>query len=269
MDRRAVLAAGLALAAGPAFAIDPGTASGRYAGDEGRFSFSHATALILDNAEGFRDTPNEMRVVLADREVLPADLTGLAFPPVWRMAREGKLKGLLLAFDPADRNALQVTVLAQPEPGYSLANISLSNTAGVWQRLEVSATRVAGALKPDLRDGLEASFSAPVFTDKVTADLKGPAAAASEPVKAILAHAEAVSRGDYAAARGLATPALAAQFDDIPPQMQKLMKAELPKLLRQLKAPPRVVIREQTAAVMLEKGTWTHARRVDGVWKAD
>ena len=52
MDRRAVLAAGLALAAaGPALAIDPGTASGHYRDDDFDVAFSHAVALELEALE--------------------------------------------------------------------------------------------------------------------------------------------------------------------------------------------------------------------------
>ena len=53
--RRAVLAAGLALAAGPVFAIDPGVASGHYSRDGEKIDFKHAIALSQDNAERLLD----------------------------------------------------------------------------------------------------------------------------------------------------------------------------------------------------------------------
>src|SRR5690349_15904489 len=103
MDRRSLLAAGLALAASPALAIDAGTASGRYKDDEFDVAFSHAVALELDNAEGLLDSPKQIRVLLTDKEMPVSALYGQAFPPIWRMAQDGQVKGLYLRIDPADR----------------------------------------------------------------------------------------------------------------------------------------------------------------------
>lgn len=255
--------------AGPALAIDPGTASGRYEGEEGKLTFSHAVALSLDVIE---ETPakKQVRVLLSDTEVPPAALTGRAFPPVWKMARDGKVKGLLLEFDPADPKSMNVTVLAPPEPGYSLANISLSNSEGLWARLQVGATRATGDLKPDASDKMSFSFSAPVFSDAVTADLKGAAALTSEPVKVLTARAEAMAKGDMAAVVQLSTEASAADLSALPPDVLKQARTQMiPTLLKGLRAPTRAVIREQTASVQIGKGMWTNARKVDGVWKAD
>ena len=145
--RRALLAAGLAVAADrPAFAIDPGRASGRFNDDGADFRVMHAIALAMDNVEGFPDAEKGLRVLLSDREVPVSAICGLAFPPVWGLAKAGKLEGLLLKFDPADQTALVATILTVPEPGYSLGTTSVSNSEGLWSRLEVSPTRVVGAL---------------------------------------------------------------------------------------------------------------------------
>lgn len=266
---RAALFTLLLIVAGPAFALDPGVASGRYDGDEGKLSFSHAVALAVDAVE---DAPvrKQLRVVLSDVELPPAALTGRAFPPVWKMARDGQVKGLLLEFDPADPNSLQVTVLAPPEPGYSLANVSLSNSAGLWAQLQVNATRAVGELKAEASENMSFKFSAPVFTDAVIADLKGAAAAAAEPTRVLLARAEAMAKGDMATVAQLSTAAVGADLAAMPPEALKMARAQLiPELIRGLRAPSRVVVREQTAAVMIGKGTWANARKVDGVWKAD
>jgi len=267
IGRRLVLAGGAALAARPAFAIDPGVAKGGYKGDEGSFAVSHAVALAMDGAEGFGGGDERMRVVLSQAEVLPSALTGLAFPPVWAQARAGKVKGLLLAFDPADRTKIYVTILAAPEPGYSLATTTLSSSEGVWSRLDVSATRISGELKPDLSDAMRFSFSAPVFTNAVVSDLKGPAVQASEPVKVLIARAEALQKGDIATVKALSTDGAAANFDKIDPEFMKAVRREIPGLIQKLKTAKRVVIRRETAAVMLEKGSWASASLVDGVWK--
>lgn len=268
MDRRVLLAGGFALAAAPAFAIDPGRAEGRYNDDGVDFKVTHAIALAVDNAEGFSDEGEGLRVLLSDREVPISALYGLAFPPVWGMARDGKLQGLLLKFSPGDKTALVATILTTPEPGYSLKTTTLSNTEGLWTRLEANATRVVGELKADASDSMVFEFSAPVFTNAVEADLKGPAAAASEPVKALLARAQAMGRGDFKAAAALSSPESARMFDDIPPEIVKEAPKMAAYMVRQLKTPKRVVIRRATAAVMLGPGEWASVTKVDGVWKA-
>ena len=266
--RRSILAAGLALAAGPALAIDEGVASGRYNDDGVDFKVTHAIALAMDNAEGFADSEKGLRVLLSDREVPVSALCGIAFPPVWRMARSGKLEGLLLNFDPADRNALVATILTRPEPGFSLATLSLSNSEGLWSRLEVNPTRVVGELKTDASDKMVLEFSAPVFTNAIEADLKGPAAASSEPVKALLARAEALGRGDLKAAAALSTESAGQDLLAAPPEALKAFPGLAAELTRRLKGAKRVVVRRETAAVMLGKGEWGSVARVDGVWRA-
>lgn len=267
MDRRTLLATALAFAAGPALAIDPGVARGGYRDDQGDIAFTHAIALERDNAEGLMDHAREIRVALTDREIPVSALYGQAFPPIWNLAMSGQVKGVMLSIDPDDRTALVVTVLARPEPGYSLANITISNSEGLWTRLDVSATRVSGDLKPDASEKLVAGFSAPVFRDAVVADLKGPPAAGSEPVKAVLARAQALARGDMAAALALSTDASAARLRDFPPETMALAKREMPKLIARLKAVKRVVEREQTAVVFLGPREWASVTREGSAWK--
>ena len=267
LGRRLVVAGGLALAAGPAFAIDPGVASGGYKDDEADIGFTHAIALERDNAEGLMDQAREIRVALTDREVLVSALYGQAFPPIWHMAMKGAVKGVLLKIDPDDRTAVLVTVLAPPQPGYSLGTLSISNSEGVWKRLDVSATRVGGELSPDASEKLTVRFSAPIFRDAVVADLRGPAAAAAEPTKVVLARAEAIVRGDIAAAVALSTEASGARLGDIPPEVATMLKRELPKLVARLKSVRRVVVREQTAVIFLGPGEYANAVRQDGAWK--
>jgi hypothetical protein len=266
--RRVLLAAGAALAARPAFAIDEGVAEGRY-NDEGvDFKVVHAIALAVDNAEGFDDREKGLRVLLSDRKIPVSAICGLAFPPVWGLAREGRLEGLLLNFDPADRTALVATILTRPEPGYSMATTTVSNSEGLWKRLDANPTRVVGELKADASERMVFEFSAPVFTNAVEADLRGPAAAASEPVKVLLARAEAIGRADWKAAAALSTEDGARNFDTIPPELEKQASKMAAQMVRQLHGAKRVVIRRETAAVMLGKGEWASVARVDGVWKA-
>lgn len=267
ISRRRALALAMAGVAGPAFAIDPGKATGRYNDDGFDFKVSHAIALEMDNVEGFPDKDKGYRVFLSDREVPISALYGLSFPPVWRMARRGDVSGLLLRFDPADRGSLLTTVLVKRTDGYSPASITLSNTSGVWKRLEANATRVVGELNPDISSGMLFDFTAPVFTNPVEADLRGPAAQASEPVKALLARAEAFGRGDMKAAAELSTPEAAAEFAEYPPEIIKMAPKIAAQVTREARKTPRVVIRRETAAVQLSPNSWSSLTKVDGAWK--
>lgn len=267
IDRRILLATGLALAARPAWALDPGTASGRYQREDQLVSVSHAIALSLDNVEDPSSRKREMRVLLSDREAPASAIMGLFFPPVWRLARTGALRALLLTFDPEDRTGLNVVVLSKRDDGYSPPSISITNTAGLWSRLDISATRIVGTLKDDASENMSFSFSAPVYTNDVVSDLAGPAAQASEPVAVVLARTEALSRGDLAAARMFSTPDSAASLTELPPEFVKLAKAEMVRQLGRLKSVKRVVIRRETAAVQVAPGEWASLVRVDGVWK--
>jgi hypothetical protein len=255
-------------AAGPALAIDPGVASGRFAHEGVTLNPKHAVALAMDNVEGVLDHPHVLRVLLSEAEVPPSALYGLAFPPVRAMARDGQVRGLLLEFDPAERDEVQITILAKPsEPGEMPANLSRSDSSGLWTRLDVSATRATGELKGDDESG-PISFSAPVFTDAVTADLKGPAAQASEPVKVLIARAEAIQKGDMATAASLSTGDFMEKLKGAPPEMLKMAKAELPQMVKQLRSARRVVIRTETAAVFTGDGSWMSLVKRDGAWKA-
>lgn len=265
--RRTLLAAGAALAARPAFAIDEGVAQGRYNDDGVDFKVTHAIALAVDNTEGFSEGAG-LRILLSDRKVPVSAICGLAFPPVWNLARDGKLEGLLLKFDPADRTNLVATILTKPEPGYSMATTTISNSEGLWKRLEANPTRVVGELKTDASERMVFEFSAPVFTNAVEADLKGPAAAASEPVKVLLARAEAIGRADWKAAAAFSTEDAARNFDQIPPEALKEAPKMAAEMVRELRRARRVVIRRETAAIMLGPGEWASVVKVDGAWKA-
>lgn len=267
MDRRLVLAGGLSLAAAPAFAIDPGVASGGYKDADADVTFTHAIALERDNTEGLMEYAREVRVALTDREVPVSALHGQGFPPIWHMATKGQVKGVLMSINPEDRTGLVATILAPPEPGYSLATMTISGTEGLWERLDVAATRISGEIRPGMHEKLECRFSAPVFNDRVVSDLKGAAAATCEPAQAILARAQALIRGDVPAAIALSTEASGARLGDLPPSTITLIKREVPKLVARLKTVRRAVIREQTAVVFLGPREYATTAREGGVWK--
>lgn len=267
MSIRAFALSLLFLLPAPAAAIDPGVASGRYSADGLDIAVSHAIALRQDNAEGLLTDGPEMRVVVSDVEVLPEALHGVAFLPVETMARDGKVRGLLLRFDPADRNALRVTLLAKPaDPATSLATITITNSQGVWRKLLTSDTRISGVIE---RDTLALDFSAPVFNDKVTADLKGPAAKGSEFAALLAARAQALGRGDFAGMKRMSTRRSAAMLDALPPEYLPAMRGEAAAMLAEYRTITRIVVRGDTAVALLPDGSWVSFAREDGSWKVE
>lgn len=264
--RPAVWAAVLAMVAGPALAADPGVASGHYTGDGAKISFAHAIALDQDDAEGFLDHGPQVRVLLSQEDVPVAALYGIAFPPVRQMARTGAVHGVLLEFSPKDKTLLQVTVLAQSgEAGAFMHSLSLSRNTGLWKTLTASDTRVSGDYDGAGEPDLTFSFSSPVFTDPIVADLKGPEAVASEPVKLLIARAELLARGDLAGAKAIS--AKGSQIQDVSPEMLKQAAGQIAGVLKQYRAAKRVVIRHETAAVVLDAHSWASLVREDGAWK--
>jgi hypothetical protein len=262
------LAALWLLVAAPALAIDPGIASGRYHGEGGEIIFSHSIALRQGNEEGLIDANRTMRVVLSDVEVLPRALQGIAFLPVEAMAKAGEWRGLLLQFDPAYRSSMLVTILAEPSEGASLATITLTDTTGLWKKLNVAATRIGGDIDHEADDyGFTASFSAPVFENKVTADLKGPAAQASEQVRLLIAREQAFARGDLDAAKAMTSARGRAVFDTLPPEYLAELRTAAPASIADYRRIARVVVRGESAvAILPEAGSWQSFTRDEGKW---
>lgn len=265
--RAAALLAGLALAAGgAAWAQGPAAASGHYAGDGAKLSFAHAVALSQDDAEGLLDHGPQIRVLLSQEEVPAAALYGIAFPPVRRMAQAGQVHGVLLEFSPTDRTALQVTVLSAPAgQGEFLHSLSLSKSGGVWKALDVTPQRVAAEYDGGGEPDLAFSFQAPLATDPVQVDLKGPEAQASEFVKLLIARAQLLAKGDLAGAKAMS--AKTALIQEMSPQMLKQAAGEIPNVIKQYRAARRVVVRRETANVLLEGKSWASFVREDGAWK--
>jgi hypothetical protein len=255
--------------AGPGFAIDAGTASGHYVRKGQRFEFAHAIALSQDNTEGLLDNGPQVRVLLSDREVPIQALHGVAFPPVRAMARDGEVRGLLLEFDPADRTTLRITVLAKPaDPSEFAPNLSLSNSEGLWKRLEASPTRIVGDYRSTDEDrDMAFSFTAPVFTDAVQADLKGAEAQKSEQVRVLIARAEAIGRGDLPAALALSSRKSAKALSAMPAEALKEARGSMAPFVRELKTIKRVVVRRETAVALMAEGSWSSLVFEDGAWK--
>lgn len=164
-----------------ALAIDPGTAQGSLQVDGVTIPLRHAFAHLHDNAEKLLHRPQELRILLADRDVPQEALAGIAFLPLLRMAREGRVRGLLLQLDADQPRRGVLTVLNPPlNPGQPF----------VVQKIVVAHNRVIG----EIQYGERFQFSAPLFSERrITADLRGKAALES-PQARVLRSTERLER---------------------------------------------------------------------------
>jgi hypothetical protein len=267
-------------------AIDPGQARGVLQIGKETVELKEAFAHLCDNAEGLLDRPKEMRIVLCDREVPQESLRGIAFLPVTELAKEGKVRGLLLEFDPGDLSQMVVTVLKPPsQQGASLMTLTLSETGQkLVKNFSLSQTRVGGEVEHAEKGRADeevlpsvsysVKFSAPVFNElPVTADLKGKAAQESPQAKVVREKVAALKKGDFEAVKRLSTErsakqidALLAQMGSQAPAIAKEMGAEMEKSLQKIQ---RVVVRESTAVLIYSGKSWSTFVLVGGVWKSD
>ena len=266
-----------------AVAIDPGTAKGPLkAGKD--IALKHSIAYQLDNAEGLLDAPKELRIVLSDREVPPDALAGIAFPPVMQMARDGKVQGLMLRLDPADRMKVLVTLLAAPsDPRMSLTNLTLSGSQDQFRKLDIANNRVIGEIAyresragsadmPALDFAIQ--FNSPLFNDPpVTADLRGEAARKSPQAQVLREKARALGKGDFEALKktsterqNKATDAFLAQAGPKAAAFAREAAAEMEKSLKTL---DRVVVRGNRAVAIIGKGEWMTFVQEGGQWRSD
>jgi hypothetical protein len=152
----------LFLVALPAHAIDPGVARGFLRIGAATVQVSHAYAYLHAPPNRSR----EMRIAIVDREVPQESLSGHTMLPIEQLARDGKVRGILVRYDPAKRRKVVVTVLDRPyAPGKALVSFE----HGRGKNLVTGNNRVLGALdsrvesagRPDV--DYRVQFSAPLF----------------------------------------------------------------------------------------------------------
>ena len=256
------LAALLILIAAPASALDPGTASGRYTREGFSVAFAHAVALSYDNAEGLLDGPG-IRVLLSDVDVPVDAILGPLEPLAQTMAHEGKLRGVILEFDPADRTVLHAQVL---DGGEAVTSLNLADTEGVWKALTIANGRIHGTLAGE---ELNAEFDAPIATDPVVEELKGDAAKASPFAKLIQTQAAELQAGDFSAMKAILTDRRWAVIDKLSPDARNAARAQAAELRANAAAIDRILIRRTTATALHGKDIMGMFRREGGAWKLD
>jgi hypothetical protein len=267
-------------------AIEPGIAKGSLKVNEKNITLRHAYAHLHDNAEGVLDDAEKFRVLFTDREVPPNALDGIAFLPVMDLARQGQVQGLLFEMDPEDSNNAMMTLLLPPSgPGRLLIRQSINVTGGdLFKDWKLTAQRVAGAIErrgerePGLADFPAISFSvqfdAPVFNEpKITADLKGRAAKDSPQARLLSDKADALAKGDFAAAQKACTERanrwnqsfLGSNAEAKSDSLAK-KAGEMKKSLQKIQ---RVVERGDRAVVILPGKQSFSFVREGGEWKSD
>jgi hypothetical protein len=267
----------------PESAIDPGVARGSLRVNDKNITLRHAYAHLHDNAEGLLDKTERLRVLFTDREVPSSALDGIAFLPVMELARQGQVQGVMFEMAPDDPNSVVMTLLFPPSgPGQFLIRQTINvDGEDLFNEWSMTEQRVAGAIerKGEREPGLSnfpaisysVKFDAPIFNEpQVTADLKGRAALDSPQARLLFAKADALAKGDFAAAQKVSTERanrwnqafLAGEKADSLAKKAAEMKKSLQKI-------QRVVERGDRAVVILPHKQCFNFVREGGEWKSD
>lgn len=268
------LVIGLAMIMAPATAqAQPATASGTYAENRGETALkpirlTHAVALRKDDVEKVLDDDAGIWVLLSDRPVDAATLSGGIFPPAIRMAKAGTFEGILFVINDKARNDLNIRVLSRARnPGGQFESLSLSGSSSLWKSLTVTPQRVSGTME---RDGISFKFDVPITSDPVQQDLQGAAARDSAIGKTLIRHADGWMAGDMAILATTMTKERFAELNALPAADRKTILAEARKSpdLANSKKIARVTIRATSATARTAAGNFDLVRE-DGVWKVD
>jgi hypothetical protein len=268
--------------ANPKSADDQGVTRGSLRVNEKTITLRHVYAHLHDNAEGLLDKTERFRVLFTDREVPSNALDGIAFLPVMELARQGQVQGLLFEMAPDDPNNVVMTLLLPPSKGRFLIRQTINvDGEDLFKEWSLTDRRVAGAIErsverePGLVDfpaiNYSVKFDAPIFNEpQISADLKGRAALDSPQARLLFEKADALAKGDLAAAQKVSTDRAnrwnqsfltGAKSDSL---AQKA--AEMKKSLQKIK---RVVERGDRAVVILPNKQWFSFVREGGEWKSD
>jgi hypothetical protein len=285
--KKVMLLLSFLLAAIPAaFALDPGTAKGSLKVGGKDVPLKVSIAYVHDNAEGMLDRPRELRIALIDREIPQDALSGIGIPPVMQIAREGKVRGVLLRLDPGNLKEILVTLLDKPaDPRMSLMTQTISDSSlDAFRKLTVANNRAIGEIeRRDSRSSASADmptvdfavqFNAPVFSEPpVTADLKGKAAQDSPQVRLMREKARILAKGDFAALKKISTERANKSTDaflaQAGAQAKPYAKQAAAEIEQSIKNVQRVVVRGDRAVVIFGKGEWTTFARESGEWRSD
>lgn len=186
-----------------AISLDPGYARGTLTAANRTVSLSHSSVMLFGNEEGVLER-QELRILLADRPVPEAVLSGPFLQLFEKMVKNGDLQGVLLRLDarrPTGSSVHGTLLLPSQSGGVSLQSFVIEERGGGFQRFEMGNNRVWGQTSwsfkggPLLSMGYHATFSAPLFRDVVTARHLGKASRGSPQVAAMLAFERVLREG--------------------------------------------------------------------------
>ena len=259
------------LALSPAPLMAQSTTSGTYAEGDVTIQLSHGVALRKDDSEGILFDEAGIWVLLSNAEAAPQALAGGLFPPVYDLAKQGKLQGLLFVIKPGGHTDLSISVLAARDHDQgSFRTLSLSRTPALWDRLVVGPNRISGTL---VSGETRFSFDLPIAENPITADLHGAAAQASPQLAVLMANARAWIAGDLNAVKATLSHRKQAEIDGYSAVQRSQLAAQAgPDMRALLAAKPkldRVVVRGDTASIRTPDGGAYDFTCQDGVWKLD
>ena len=266
----------------------PGTVEGSLTVNGTDIKISHVYSLYHDDEDKVLLDGPETRDVFTDREIDPSLLELPSLFNLQAMARDGKLQGVILNFDPKEEPiTLHGTLLHVPaDPTASMPFFSLSGTE--YGEIKVSKDSVEGRAKyasevsstfPDMPAfTYDFSFKCDVAKmPPVSEKLQGAAAAKSAQAKALLDFEHLVLSGDLDAARKLATSNRMAGLDEIIKQVGKdeflgQAKQFIPDTATRAKQISLITVRGKRAVLNADEGngvTTFQLVKEGDAWKVD
>ncbi|MBI5095215.1 MAG: hypothetical protein HZB26_22625 [Candidatus Hydrogenedentes bacterium] len=276
-------------AAGNAFAEAAPEVKGALKVNGAEIPIKFVCLLQHDNEEGMLDGP-ELRMLLADREVDSGLLKGIALDQLDTMAREGKVRGLILRVDPKkEPREVHGTLLIAPASAQaSLPFFTQSGSETSIKKLEIKDGKASveldyastgdSAFEDMPKFEYKLAFTAPIRpNDKITARLTGAEAVKSPQAKVAMDFEKAVRSGDLDAARKLDLGKRMLMIDQA---VKEMGKEKFLEQARQFIADPATREKQLSLVVVRGKGAIVvfkeeHSRttvplvEVDGVWKIE
>ena len=231
----------------------------------------HVLIVRAGNEEGMDASGPRLRIYLSDAEI-PLRLAGGATDLGAKgYAQQAGLSAVVVFADPAgkDRGA-QLSLLnaaGTQQPGFATAS-----DTNALSEFQVAAEHASGAITfQGGQIGLTAKFSAPITANPITADLTGKAALESPPVQALAAYDAALAKADMAALAKCTTALRLKQIQAFHDQagekaFRQAVKSETggPPLAQTVK---RVIVRGESASVVLKGGEVAELVQENGAWK--
>lgn len=223
-------------------------------------TLAHLMVLDFDDTEGMGDGP-ELRILLSDKAVAQSELESPVLFNLDALAREGKLQGVLLRFDPkAETPEVHGTIFATSDnPQSSMPFFSLSG--GTVDTLNVEKGIMSGGVEIS-SDGdadfgspsysVALTFSGPVQKSTPVTVLKGKDAMNTPQMKTYLEFEEAMGSGDLDRIRKMATPEKSKQMDAF---IAEAGKEQFLAMVKQMVSDPAT--REQSLQGLYVRGDHT------------